>query len=66
MLNLEAAYPLGASTTLALGGQNVLGNDPEENPHADARGNRFSSFTPFGVNGVFYYVRISLNFAGSR
>ena len=52
VLDLEAAYPLGASTTLALGGQNVLGNDPEENPHAAARGNRFSSFTPFGVNGV--------------
>ena len=66
VVDLEAAYPLGASTTLALGGQNVLGNDPEENPHAAARGNRFSSFTPFGVNGVFYYVRISLNFAASR
>ena len=66
VVDVEAAYPLGASATLALGGQNVLGNDPEENPHGAARGNRFSAFTPFGVNGVFYYVRVGLNFAASR
>ncbi len=66
VVDVEAAYPLGASATLAVGGQNVLGNDPEENPHGAARGNRFSAFTPFGVNGVFYYVRVGLHFASSR
>ena len=66
VVDVEAAYPLGASATLAVGGQNVFGNDPEENPHGAARGNRFSAFTPFGVNGVYYYVRVGLTFAASR
>ena len=66
VVDLEAAYPIGASTTLAVGSQNVFGNDPEENPLGAARGNRFSAFTPFGVNGVFYYARVSVDFASGR
>ncbi len=59
VVDLEAAHPLGESVTLTVGGQNVFGNDPEENPIALEKGNRFSAYTPFGVNGVFYYVRIN-------
>ncbi len=59
VVDLEAAYPLGESVTLTVGGQNVFGNDPEENPIAREKGNRFSAYTPFGVNGGFYYVRIN-------
>ena len=47
------------STTLTIGGQNAFGNDPEENPIARAKGNRYSAHTPFGVNGGFYYMRIN-------
>ena len=59
VVDLEAAYPLGESVTLTVGGQNVFGNDPEENPIAGEKGNRYSVYTPFGANGAFYYVRIN-------
>ena len=59
MVDLEAAYALGESVTLTVGGQNAFGNDPEENPIALEKGNRYSAYTPFGVNGGFYYVRIN-------
>ena len=58
-VDLEAAYPAGESVTLTFGGQNVFGNDPEENPIARATGSRYSPFTPFGANGGFYYARIN-------
>ena len=59
VVDLEALHPLGDSVTLAVGGQNVLGNDPEENPIARAKGNRFSAHTPFGINGGYYYARLN-------
>ena len=58
VVDLDAAYPVSESTTLTIGGQNVFGNDPEANPIARAKGNRYSAHTPFGVNGGFYYVRV--------
>ena len=59
VVDLDAAYPVSESTTLTIGGQNVFGNDPEANPIARAKGNRYSAHTPFGVNGGFYYVRVN-------
>ena len=59
VFDLEAAYALGESVTLTVGGQNAFGNDPEENPIALEKGNRYSAYTPFGANGAFYYVRIN-------
>ena len=59
VVDVEAVHPLGDSVTLAVGGQNVFGNDPEENPIARAKGNRFSAYTPFGINGAYYYARIN-------
>ena len=58
VVDVEALHPLGESVTLAVGGQNVFGNDPEENPIARAKGNRFSAHTPFGSNGGYYYARL--------
>ena len=58
VVDLDAAYPVSESTTFTIGGQNVFGNDPEPNPIARAKGNRYSAHTPFGVNGGFYYVRV--------
>ena len=63
VFDLEAAYSVSESTTLTVGGQNAFGNDPEENPIARAKGNRFSVQTPFGANGAFYYVRINYGWA---
>ena len=58
VVDLEAAYAISESTTFTIGGRNAFGNDPEENPIAGAKGNRFSVQTPFGADGAFYYVRI--------
>ena len=58
VVDVEATYPVSESTTLAVGAQNVFGNDPEENPIARAKGNRFSAYTPFGINGGYYYARL--------
>ncbi|MYN67519.1 MAG: TonB-dependent receptor [Acidobacteria bacterium] len=63
VVDLEAAYAISESTTLTIGGQNAFGNDPEENPIARAKGNRFSVQTPFGANGAFFYVRINYGWA---
>ncbi len=60
LLDLEAAYDLTRSVTVAIGGQNALNYYPQENPiAADALGNRYSQYTPFGFNGGFYYVRLN-------
>ena len=59
VVDLEAAYAINESTTLTVGGRNAFGQDPEENPIAGAKGNRFSVQTPFGADGAFYYVRIN-------
>ena len=59
LVDLEAAYDLTGSVTVAVGGQNALNYYPQENPiAADALGNRYSQYTPFGFNGGFYYVRL--------
>ena len=59
VVDLEASYPVSASTTLTVGGRNVFDNDPEVNPIARQKGNRFSAQTPFGVNGAFFYLRLN-------
>ena len=63
VVDVEAAYTISESTTLTVGGQNVFGNDPEQNPIARAKGNRFSVQTPFGANGAFFYLRINYGWA---
>ena len=59
VVDLEAAYPIGDSTTLTIGGRNALNKYPEENPIARAKGNPYSAHTPFGINGAFYYLRLN-------
>ena len=59
LLDLEVTVPLRASTSLVVGGQNVLNTYPEEHPFAaDRLGNLYSQFTPFGFNGAYFYTRI--------
>ena len=38
VVDVEASHPLGESVTLTVGGQNVFGNDPEENPNRAREG----------------------------
>ena len=38
---------------------NALDTTPEENPNAAATvGNQYSSYTPWGFNGAFWYMRL--------
>lgn len=59
LVDLEASYAIGASTTLTVGAQNALNQYPEENPRAAmVAGNRYSPNSPFGSSGGFYYVKM--------
>ena len=59
LVDLEASYAVSRSTTLTVGAHNALNQYPEENPRAAAvAGNRYSSASPFGSSGGFYYVKL--------
>ena len=59
LVDLEASYAIGASTTLTFGAQNALNQYPEENPRAAmVAGNRYSPNSPFGSSGGFYYMKM--------
>ncbi len=59
VVDLEATYEVGESAMIAVGGQNALNQYPEVNPNAAAvAGNLYSSATPFGASGGFYYVKV--------
>ena len=57
LLDLKASYEIGKSTTAAVGAQNVLNTYPPPNPNAVFTGNAYSSDSPFGYNGGYWYVR---------
>ena len=59
ILDVEAAWPVTAATTLAFGAQNALDTYPDENPNAPATGERYSEYTPWGFGGAYYYVRLT-------
>ena len=59
LVDIEASYAIGASTTLTVGAQNALNQYSEENPRAAmVAGNRYSPNSPFGSSGGFYYVKM--------
>ena len=63
LADLEAAYTFTNTLTLVVGAQNVFDQAPEENPNAAAGvGNRYSQYTPFGFNGMFWYGRLKYDF----
>ena len=57
LFDLEASYEIGPSTTVAAGTQNALNTYPPPNPNAAFTGNAYSSESPFGYNGGYWYVR---------
>ena len=57
ILDLEVSYDVGESVTVSAGGQNALNTYPPANPNATFTGNAYSSDSPFGYNGGYFYVR---------
>ena len=63
LVDVEAAYTFANDMTVVVGAQNVFDQYPEENPNAAAGvGNRYSQYTPFGFNGMFWYARLNYDF----
>lgn len=58
-LDLELAYHLNDSFTVALGAQNLLDNEPEKLPQnmRDALGAMYFETSPMGINGGYYYLK---------
>ncbi len=67
LVDLEASYAVTDTVSVAVGAQNALSFYPQENPFAaDALGNRYCQYTPFGFNGGYYYVRLKYNWGQQR
>lgn len=60
----EIGYDFGSGLHAAIGGNNLFGVRPDQTvPFARSLGAAiFPAFSPFGVNGGYYYVRASLKF----
>ena len=50
--------PLGRSTTLALGGQNVFDTYSQVSVIANAVGEQHSEYMPWSYSGAYYYARV--------
>jgi iron complex outermembrane receptor protein len=62
--DLEIGYDFDFGLHVALGGNNVFGVRPDPAPFTARffNANVFSNFSPFGINGGYYYARASLKF----
>ena len=58
ILDVELSIPLRRGTTLALGGQNVFDTYSQVSVIANAVGEQYSEYMPWGYSGAYYYVRI--------
>lgn len=62
--DLELAYRVTPQAMVAIGANNLFDQYPDEigvvSPENGA--NQYGSFSPFGINGGFYYSRLSLTF----
>ena len=64
IVDLELSVPLGQGTTLALGGQNVFDTYSQVSVIANAFGEQYSEYMPWGYSGAYYYVRIGYDWGG--
>ena len=63
LFDLEATYSFdGGTTALTVGAQNIFNNYPDSNPRARDYGNIYGEYSPFGINGAFWYAKAALNF----
>ncbi len=58
IVDVELGVDLGRGATLSIGGQNVLDTYSQESVIANAVGERYSEYMPWGYSGAYYYARI--------
>ena len=62
--DLEVAYALNQSASITVGANNLFDKYPDKvgvvSP--DSGTGQYGSFSPFGINGGFYYTKLSLRF----
>ena len=64
IVDLELSVPLGQGATLAVGGQNVFDTYSQVSVIANAVGEQYSEYMPWGYSGAYYYVRIGYGWGG--
>ena len=70
LLDLEVEYMIGDHSSILIGGNNVLDNNGQKTTDvnnlgfnsATILGNTYSQYSPFGINGAFWYARYRYNF----
>ena len=70
--DIEVSKAFGKAVTLAVGANNVFNKYPDRNNPdlvaaqnaalSNAAANQLPSFSPFGINGGYYYARLTYNF----
>ncbi|MBV8500305.1 MAG: TonB-dependent receptor [Paucibacter sp.] len=63
LTDLEVGYRIGGKATLSVGANNLFNTYPSRNTVPDTNGfPPYSSISPFGLYGAFYYTRLSVVF----
>lgn len=64
LLDAEVSYRVTQAITLALGGENILDEYPDDEARSSqtASGIRYMRFAPTGFNGGFWYLRATMTF----
>jgi iron complex outermembrane receptor protein len=62
VVDLELSYTLSESSSVMLGGNNVLDEAGETLHDPLDYGNKYSQFAPMGFSGAFWYAKYSYNF----
>lgn len=63
LTDLELGYRISDKATISVGANNLFNTYPSKNTVADTNGfPPYSSISPFGFYGAFYYTRLSLAF----
>ncbi|HKE95784.1 MAG TPA: TonB-dependent receptor, partial [Povalibacter sp.] len=64
LVDLEARFTFATNYTVTLGGENIFDEypDKEQDPTSRFLGVNYALTSPFGFNGGFYYLRLSVDF----
>lgn len=61
-VDLELAYSFNDNFTAVVGANNAFDEYPDENPFGGILGAKYPEFSPMGINGGMYYLRLRYEF----